>query len=156
MTILNNIKRAPGYIKKVTGSYLSPELSSLKLVICPVQKSKTQTLDIFNNVSRRWISVDSKMKEWFVGQRKFELGNIQDIAVQSDTWIVLAMVYDANGNFDKSALKTALVNTTKLAIETKGSIHISDEILNIDDSVLDIFKEAVVNEGVNLTIYKTT
>ena len=142
-----SIVKNPGFIRNITGNYITPQSSDLKLVLVPISATKTQTGTIYNTVSKRWSSVDSKFREWYVSQKKFENGNIADIMVQTDTMVILVI---AN---DEISYRAALGLVSKFAISNKASVHIPDSFL--ESCSLDLLTNTVVNSGVNLTIYKS-
>jgi hypothetical protein len=147
------IKKNPGVISNVTGSYVSPVFANVKYIICPIHLGRVQTGDIFKTLSKRWISVGSKLTDWFASQRNFHLGQIMDVMVQTDTFVVLALVADGKNVINKEAYKKALQSIAKLSAEHRGNINISHEIIDSFEGSLDLFKEIVTDNGINLVIY---
>jgi hypothetical protein len=155
------IKKPQGKLRFVESSFLNPEYGDLKLVIVPITKNMKQptTEKIYSQVVKRYGQVDIRSKEWFCLEKNYKPGSILDVACQSDTWVILAILKDKDGvpyrNPDpkKDGLTIAMDNLAKFAIYNTGTVHISNTVVSEYDGMDKLINDMLISQGINVNIY---
>jgi O-acetyl-ADP-ribose deacetylase (regulator of RNase III) len=115
-------------------------------------------------LSKRWKKPEEQYRMWYRGQNKFELGEIQDVWVQSDTTVVnMIAQHDVGPGEDGSpplrmgALEECLKKVAKLAEEYDSSVHCprigSGLAGGCWDDIESLIKKCLVDQGINVTVY---
>lgn len=81
-------------------------------------------------ISKRWPNPEKSYKQWYKSQKDFELGNIQAVQVENDTWVINMIGQhkinkDENGNapIRYNAVAAALDKVKEFAMKHNASVH---------------------------------
>jgi len=146
---------APGKMKQVNATILAPENAGLRIILnlCSENGKFESTLDKL--LYSRWARVKSDFKEWHATQHNFKLGLLNtNSAVASDTWICEALVKDKNDKLDEKSLEVAVKKIKDLCKYEKASLHVSNILTNDFPSLVDLLKNHLVDEGINVYFYE--
>jgi hypothetical protein len=159
----NEMKKNPfvqyGKTKVVEGSILQPELSGLRLIMVPMgepQKDVKYDLaqfPLYKTLERKWKQSRSEAKGWRAEGVGFKLGNIKTTLVQSDTWLVHCLMYNADGTLDEKAFTSCLKKVADLAKAEKASVHVSAMVVEAMPQLTEVLKTQFVETGTSVYFY---
>lgn len=105
-------------------------------------------------VSKRWPKGGQEYRRWYLRQYKFELGNVEEVNVQSTVCIVNALVKDKEGNFAPEALEKAIDKVGEMAYNYGSSVHIQKQGSEEEwKAVTQLLKDKVINRSKNVIVY---
>mgnify|MGYP001032564915 CR=1 FL=1 len=105
-------------------------------------------------VSKRWPKGGLEYRRWYLGQYRFNLGNISEVNVQSTVCIANALVKDAEGNFVPEALEKAIDRVGEMAYEYGSSVHVQKQGSEEDwNAVTELLKDKIIKRSKNVIVY---
>jgi hypothetical protein len=165
MNILPANKFTPkGKFRKTQSTLLTPENSGLRFVLNPVDikaKFETQTNKLLNT---KWSKPRTEFRSWFANRTGFKIGEIQQVAVQSDVWIINTLLFDENNSVPKEAyvdggkgkeppIEKAMKKIAELAKYERATIHVSSEIFDIPNFEALATKH-FLDQGLSVYVYQ--
>lgn len=106
-----------------------------------------------NACNKRWPKAEQEYRRWYVSQRKFLLGEVQEVNVQSTVCIANAIVFDKEGNLDMDALEKALDKIGYMAYDYGSSVHL-DADPRYQNEITKMAQEYIIYRGKNVTFYQ--
>lgn len=143
-----------GKLKEVTGSVLSTQNSGLRFIINATNKKCNLEYDLIKDFDKKWKNVRGDLKTWFNNPANHKLGNIRELAVQSDTWIVHMLCQDENLKTDEKALKECLKKVAELARYEQASVHLSHKTVEQVPELKNLVEEFILNKNISVYVYK--
>lgn len=147
---MNMIK---GKMKQVVGHILNPENSGLRFVLNFTSQNGTYDSPFEKILAKQWANSKSSFKEAYATQFNFKLGNIMPATCASDIWTINMLVKDKAGKMVPTALDAAMKKVGELAKYEKGSIHISNMLLEEEPTMKDLAVKYFVDNGLNVNFY---
>jgi len=154
---MENIKKFQnvGRTKVVNGSILMPENSGLSFVLNIANmlgKTDNPLYPIFN---KKWKKVKEEVRGWYVTKTgAYKLGAINNIAVQSDVWIINMLCQNEKLETDVKALEECLKKTAASAKYEKASIHVSTLLVDMIPQLPELLQKHIVDQGISLYFYQ--
>lgn len=143
-----------GKSKLIEGTIITPELANLCLVVVPVSMMGKPENSVYGILEKKWKNVKADVKGWHASNRDFKLGDIHELCVQSDVWVVSILCLDKEGVLDEKALAKCMKNLLKMTKDEKASVHIS--MITVDEmpQIGDLVQEHLLDNGVNVYFYQ--
>lgn len=135
-------------------SVLSPINAGTRMIVNFVSLGPSkfdQKLD--KMLERIWNKVRQDYFAWSGDIRGFKLGSIKDTLVNSDIMILSLLVRDKDGIVDAAALEKALQNLAAFAKYEKGSIHVSELLIEEVPALKELVKKYIAETGINCYFY---
>ena len=145
-----------GKVKAVKGSILTPEYAGLRLIINFVNQSGKPEGSLYQIFDKKWKKVKEETKGWYASRINFKLGEINTIAVQSDTWVINCLCQDENNSIQEKALNDCMKKIVSVAKNEKASIHVSAELLKDSPNLMQNINTHFVDNGINVSVYEET
>lgn len=143
-----------GKTKVVVGSIITPELGSLRLVLAPCGLTGKPDTELHVVLDKKWKQAKAELKGWYSDQFDYKLGNVRTTAVQSDTWLVHALILDKEGKVDLKALQTCVKKTAALAKAEKASVHVSTLTTTAIPELGDLLAKEMIEKGTSVFFYQ--
>ena len=143
-----------GKTKVVEGTILAPENAGLRFVVNFVGLDGKFEAPVDLILSKKYANVKSSYKEWYATRLGFVLGEVRDVAINSDTWVKSLLVRDGKGNVDEKALGAAVKKLAAQAKYERASVHVSTLLLTEAPSLSKLLKDNLVDEGVTVFFYE--
>lgn len=106
-------------------------------------------------IEKVWRKVREDYFGWSGDFRTFKLGSIKDTLVNSDTLVVNLLVRDKEGIVDATGLEQALKKLAEFAKVEKGSVHISQLLIDEVPALKDLVKKYLSEIGINCYFYES-
>ncbi len=134
-------------------SIIAPVNAGLRLIVNfgSAKPSFDQELD--KMLTRVWARTRQDHFAWTGDIRTFKLGNIKESLVASDIMIINLLVRDKDDMIDGSALEKALTNLAAFAKMEKGSVHISQLLIDEVPALKELVNKHLAENGVNCYFY---
>lgn len=142
-----------GKTKNVVGSIVTPELSSLRLILVPVSMKDDLSGPLTKVLIKRWAKVKDTYKEWYAVRQGFKLGNLTTLAVASDTWCIFALCKGEDGKVDAKALDDCFKKLNEMAKYEKASVHVSELSVSELPDCKGLVQKHLLDHGVNTYFY---
>jgi O-acetyl-ADP-ribose deacetylase (regulator of RNase III) len=166
----------PGMLRYVEGDATIPRGGSHRLLIHIVNDLGGWGSGFVVAISKRWKKPEQEYRIWYrsqgEGQLKFQLGEIQNVEIQTDLTVVnmlaqhgIGLDKDGNPPLRLDALKSCLEKVAKEAKDRSSSVHLprigaglaSGKTSGYDKEVWSkieaLLKETLINKGINVTVY---
>jgi hypothetical protein len=134
-------------------SVLSPLNAGTRLIVNFVSLGPKFDQPLDKLIERIWNKARQDYFGWSGDIRNFKLGNIKDTLVNSDIMILSLLVRDEKGVVDGEALEKALDKLTAFAKMEKGSIHISQFLIDEVPALKELVDKHCASNGVNCYFY---
>lgn len=134
-------------------SILCPINSGLRMIVNFVSLGPKFDQKLDKMLERVWNRVRQDYFSWSGDIRGFKLGAIKDTLVASDLMILNLLVRDEEGIIDADALEKALQNLSGFAKTEKGSIHISQLLIDEVPALKDLVKKYISDAGIHCYFY---
>ena len=138
-----------GRFKKTAGTVTIPLAAGHRIILNPCSNDGVWS-DDNKVISKRWGKVHTDYTRWHRSQNKFELGETQEVNVQSDTAIFNMLIQDDDGNIDYNAASMCLDKIGELAVTNGSSVHTNIR----DENVLKLLTDLIIKRGINVTVYE--
>lgn len=134
-------------------SIIAPVNAGLRLIVNfgSAKPAFDQKLDKI--LSRVWVRARQDHFAWTGDIRTFKLGNLKDSLVASDIMIINLLVRDKDDMVDGPALEKALTNLLAFAKMEKGSVHISQLLIDEVPALKELVGKHLAENGVNCYFY---
>jgi hypothetical protein len=142
-----------GRFRKLAGSVSNPQMGGLRLVLALVSEAGTADSPTHKAMDKKWVNIKQEVKGWKTMPMDFKLGNLKTTAVQSDVWVVNALVKKADGTVDAVGLDTAVKKLTVLAKAEQAAIHMTEELLAEVPALKDLLQKLAIENGINVYLY---
>lgn len=143
-----------GKLKDTKGSILFPQNAGLCLVLNVVNESNSLDYSFLDILDRKWKNIKADLKTWYSNKASHKLGNIRELSVQSDVWIIHMLCQDKNKVTDKKALSKCIDEVVKLAKYENASIHISSKFIDSVPEINDMIEKSFIDKGVSVYLYE--
>jgi hypothetical protein len=104
-------------------------------------------------LERIWNKVRQDYFSWSGEIMNFKLGNIKDTLVNSDIMILSLLVRNKEGIVDAVALEKALQKLAAFAKYEKGSIHVSELLVEEVPALKELIKKYIAETGIHCYFY---
>lgn len=151
------IQVGQGKFKEVKGSVVSTQNAGLRFVLNATNKKcklEPNEAPLLEELDRKWKNIKGDLKSWYNNPAQHKLGNIRELAVQSDTWIINMLCEDDNLNADSKALKECLKKVADLAKYEQASVHISQKTLDQVAELESLLNDSFIKKNVSVYIYR--
>lgn len=147
--------RALGKTKTIKGSILNPEVAGLRFILTLNNLLGTASCPLLPIFDKRWKKVREEGRGWYVARTgAYKLGALKITAVQSDTWVIHCLVQDEKLQVNVESLETCLKEICKLSKYEKGSVHISNILLDAIPELKDLVVKNLLEESVSVYFYE--
>jgi hypothetical protein len=145
----------PGRIKMISGSILQPHDGGLRMILNIANMTGKVDDPIYKVFDKKWPKIKQEVRGSYVQKTgTYKLGTIgNNLAVQSDVWIMSILAKDAEQKTDVKALKQGLKELCKLAKYEHGSVHISSILLDSIPELKELSVQELVANGVAVCYY---
>lgn len=134
-------------------SILAPINSGTRMIVNFVSQGPKFDQKLDKMLERVWRRVREDYFGWSGDFRTFKLGAIKDTLVASDIMILSLLVRDKEGIIDAAALEKALQNLAAFAKVEKGSIHISELLIQEVPALKDLVKKYIAENSIHCYFY---
>lgn len=152
--MMNKFKKL-GKTKLVNSTILCPEYGNLGIILNLANmagKAESPLMPLFD---KKWMRVREDVRSWYVNKTgEYKLGAINNMAVQSDVWIVHMLCQDVELKTDIKALKECLKKVCTLSKYEKAGIHVSTLLTDSIPEMSNLLTETLINEGVSVYFYQ--
>jgi len=132
---------------------IAPINSGLRLIPNFVSIKPSFTCKLDKMIDRIW----GRVKKDYYGQshnpREFKMGSIVDSLCSSDIFVISMVVKDEFGMIDSGALEKALVKLCAFAKDNKGSVHISQYLIDDVPPLRELLDKYCAANGINCYFY---
>lgn len=142
-----------GKTKIVNASIVSPENAGLRFILNLVGQDGKFNSPLSLILAKRWSKVKEDNSYWFATQLNFKLGQLNDTATASDTWVVSALVFDKNGKLDSKALEVAVKKLGEKAKFENASLHVSTLLTSTTPELENLLLKYCIEQGVGTYFY---
>ena len=142
-----------GKFKTVQGSFIQPEYAGLRLILNLIPISGKTDSEIYNTFDKKWKKIREEVKGWYTSRVNWKLGEIRDIPVQTDTWVVNCLCRNEDNSINEDALLSCIKKVVAMAKMEKASIHLTKDFLDEHQDLHSLLEKHFVNEGINVSIY---
>lgn len=143
-----------GRVKTINGSVLNPELAGLRFVLNPVNMEGTLTSPMLPLFEKKWKQVKAEVRGWYTNRTgAYKLGAINNVAVQSDTWVVNLLCQDEKSVYSTAAAELCLKEVAKLAKAEQASVHVSQLFFSNFPELQQLLTDNLVNKGISVYYY---
>lgn len=149
MNTINNAK-----VREINDSIIATQNAGLRFVLNVANKKCDLDYKILSIFEKKWKNIKGDLKTWFSNQAIYKLGNIQTLAVQSDTWIVHMLCQDENKKTDKNSLAKCLKSVSDLAKYEQASVHISSKLFEDIPELKECIDSNFIKKGISVYLYK--
>ena len=145
----------PGRIKMISSSILQPHDAGLRFILNIANMAGKVDDPIYKVFDKKWPKIKQEVRGSYVQKTGFyKLGTIgNNLAVQSDTWVISVLAKDAEQKVDVKALKQCLKEVCKLAKYEKASVHISSILMDAIPELKELSVQELVDNGVAVCYY---
>lgn len=144
-----------GKFKTVKSSILTPETTSLAIVLNVNNLAGKTTSPMLAVFDKKWGKVRAETKGWFANKTgAYKLGAITTIAVQSDVWIANMLCQDEQSKTDLKGLEACLKSVCSLAKEEKASVHVSSLLTSEIPELKEMLETHIIGNGINVFLYE--
>jgi hypothetical protein len=154
MTEKNKFQPA-GRVKVVQGSILAPENAGLRFVLNVANMGGKAESPLYPLFEKKWPKVKQEVRGWFNTRTgAYKLGAVNNVAVQSDTWVLSLLVQDEEFKTDEKALAASLKEVAKMAKYERATVHVSTLLTQAVPEILDLLNTELVEQGVSVSFYE--
>jgi hypothetical protein len=143
-----------GKVKTVKGSILNPEYAGLRLILNFVNQSGKPEGSLYSLFDKKWKKVKEETKGWYASRINFKLGEINTIAVQSDTWVINCLCQNEGNSVQETALNDCIKKIASIAKNEKASVHVSVELFKDFPNLMQNLNTHLVDSGINVSVYE--
>jgi hypothetical protein len=143
-----------GKVKVVKGSILTPEYAGLRLIINFVNSSGKPEGPLYQIFDKKWKKIKEETKGWYASRTNFKLGEVNTIAVQSDTWVINCLCQDELMVVQEKALDNCVKKISDMAKNEKASVHVSSLLLQSYPELMNKLNKNLVDVGINVSVYE--
>jgi hypothetical protein len=155
MTETKSKFQAPGRVKVVQGSILTPENAGLRFVLNIANMAGKQESPLYPLFDKKWAGVKREVKGWFNTRTgAYKLGAVNSTAVQSDTWVVNMLCQTEELETSADALKVCLKEVCKMAKYERATVHVSTLLTTVMPDLTDLLNTELVENGVSVSFYE--
>ena len=144
-----------GKMQDVSGvSIISPMNSGTRIIVNFVSQGPSkfdQPLD--KMLERVWRTVRTDYFSWSGDFRTFKMGSVKDTLVASDIMILSLLVRDKEGIVNAEALELGLKNLAAFCKFEKGSVHISELLIQEVPALKELVKKHIAETGIHCYFY---
>lgn len=151
---MTQVKVGYGKLKELKGSITQTQNAGLQFLLNPVNQACNLDQDLVNELNNKWRNVKGDLKTWYNNPSFYKMGNIRDLAVQSDMWIIHMLCKDKDLKFEDKSLKECLKKVADLAKYEQASIHFSEKTVNEFPKMMDLIEEFFLKKNISVSIYK--
>ena len=147
----------PGRTKLIKGTILNPEMAGLRFILSVINTSGKVSSPLIPIFDKRWKKVKEEIKGCYAnktGTYKLGSGYLNQIAVQSDTWVINMLCQDDKLQTDVKALAACLKEVKKLAAYEHASIHVSTLLTDAIPELKDLLVSSLIDEGIAVYFYE--
>lgn len=153
-----------GKFRKTQSTLLTPENSGLRFVLNPVDLKASYTNNTNKLLNTKWSKPRTELRSWFANRTGFKLGEVQTVAVQSDVWILNALILDEHNSVPKEAyvdggkgkeppIEKTMKKIADLAKYEKATIHVSSDIFDLPNFE-KLATKYFLDEGLSVYVYQ--
>ncbi len=142
-----------GKFKTVEGSFIQPEYAGLRLVLNFISMSGKPDGEIYNTFDKKWKKIREEVKGWFASRINWKLGEINTVAVQTDTWVINCLCKDTDDSVNEAAMNACVKKLVSMAKLEKASIHVPKQFLDEVPGLQTLLETSFINEGINVSVY---
>ena len=143
-----------GKVKTVKGSILNPEYAGLRLIVNFVNQNGKPEGSLYSLFDKKWKKVKEETKGWYASRINFKLGEINTIAVQSDTWVINCLCQNESNAIQEPALNDCIKKIASIAKNEKASVHVSTELFKEFPNLMQSLNSYLVDNGINVSVYE--
>lgn len=134
-------------------SIIAPINSGLRIIVNFVSITPKFDQKLDKMLEKVWRRVREDYFGWAGDFRTFKLGNIKDTLVASDIMILNLLVRGKDNIIDSEALEKALKALTEYAKYNKGSLHVSQLLIDEVPALRELVKRHASDNGINCYFY---
>lgn len=144
-----------GRVKVIQGSIITPHDAGLRFILNVANMVGKAENPLYPLFEKKWPTVKREVRGWFnTRDGKYKLGAIQQLAVQSDTWVISLLCQDAEQQTQADALKTCLKEVCKLAKYERATVHVSTVLTTAVPELTELLNSELVENGVSVSFYE--
>jgi hypothetical protein len=143
-----------GKVKVVKGSILTPEYAGLRLIVNFVNKNGKPEGPLYEVFDKKWKKIKEETKGWYASRINFKLGEINTVAVQSDTWVINCLCQDEENSVQEKALDECIKKVATMAKNEKASVHVPNLLLQSCPKLMENLNSQLVENGINVSVYE--
>jgi hypothetical protein len=143
-----------GKVKVVKGSILTPEYAGLRLIVNFVNKNGKPEGPLYEVFDKKWKKIKEETKGWYASRINFKLGEINTVAVQSDTWVINCLCQDEENAVQEKALDDCIKKVATMAKNEKASVHVPNLLLQSCPKLMENLNSQLVENGINVSVYE--
>lgn len=142
-----------GKVKVVNGTILAPENAGLRVILNILGMSGKTDSNMFTLFDKKWKKVKEESKGWYSLRTNFKLGFNNQIAVQSDTWVINMLCKNEENVLDEPSLDVCLKKASDMAKYEKATVHVSEILLQEHPLLAEKFN-VFTDNGVSVYVYQ--
>lgn len=150
-------------IEYVIGDATNPIGEGSKFIIHVVNDIGSWGAGFVLAVSKRWEAPELAYREWYRSSSKFRLGEIQQVQVEPDVWVINMLAQHGLGRRGSQIplryveLKDCMTKVALLAVEAGASIHMPRIGCGLACGswyiVEQIIQETLISRAIQTTVY---
>ncbi|MBL1408716.1 macro domain-containing protein [Sphingobacterium faecale] len=151
-------------VEYIKGDATAPTAAGNKIIVHVCNDIGAWGKGFVMAISKKWKEPAKQYKAWYKSQDGFELGEVQFVQVEDDTWIANMIgqhkIYrDEQGNppIRYEAIRSALEKVADHALQHDASVHMPRIGCGLAggtwDKIEPLLKECMVSKGVQVTVY---
>ena len=151
-------------IRYTTGNVTKPLTKGIKIICNLVNLDGIWKRGLTSLLSGKWPKVEEEYNTWFTTKKNFELGAIQLIQVEIDTYVCNMLAQTSYGclnnstTLDYEALKNCFHKVSGKAVKEHASIHMNQIGCGINvggdwETVLRIIEEQLESKNIPIFIH---
>lgn len=155
-----------GKFRKTSSTILTPENAGLRFVINPVDLKARYENPINKFLNTKWSKPRTEFRSWFANRTGFKLGEIQQVAVQSDVWIINTLLFDEPNRVPKEAyadggkgkeppIEKAFKKIADMAKYERATIHVTVDAFDIPEFE-KLATRFFLDQGLSVYVYPST
>ncbi len=155
MTVSTDVKKfqPKGKFKNVNGSIITPEHAGLRFILNTVNSKGLVNNDTLPVFDKKWKKIKEEAKGWYASRINFKGGEIQNIAVQSDTWVINCLCQDDDYLVNAKDLESCLKKISSLAKAEKASLHVPQSLFKSCEDLQKLLESLFIDDGINVSVY---
>lgn len=142
-----------GKFKENCTNLINPEVGGLRFIVNFCSNDFNYGEDVSQLINKRWPNVRRDIKELASVPAKFKLGELKDLSVQGDTWVINCFVKDKDKGLDEAAVDSCLKKLLALVKLEKATVHVHSSNVNEVPGLKDKLNKVFCDNGFNVSIY---
>lgn len=139
----------PGRLRNAVTELTTPENSGLRIVFNPIDVTASFKDVVNAQIASKWAKPREEARMWSANRTAFKPGEVQVVAVQSDVWVMNAVML----GLEETAAASCVKKCAAQAKYEKASVHMSETTYALP-GVKALVEEHLTSEGLNVYLYK--